>query len=139
VVYRETSKQEWLGIEAKTIKSAGVVSARIAREMVRAALTKTPEADFGVAITGNLFPTNSKETARLQGVCYIAFGGRNRASVSVKKVTLPKQKKERVKPSLLSQGISTKESSQAWVRTKCQLLASQALLRMVRSMLARQG
>ncbi len=60
VVYREGSKQNWLGVKAATLKEYSAVSTQVAEEMVRGALVKTPEADFAGAITGYLGPAGKK-------------------------------------------------------------------------------
>ncbi len=57
VVYRESSKSEWLGVKNTLLKKVSAVSADVAEAMVRGALEKTPEASIAGAITGYLGPT----------------------------------------------------------------------------------
>ncbi len=57
VVYREASKQAWLGVRAADLKRYSAVSREVAEAMVRGVLKKTPEATIAGSVTGYLGPT----------------------------------------------------------------------------------
>lgn len=69
VVYREETKQQYLGISAKLLKEKGAVSAEVAQSMALNVLQKTPEATIAAAVTGHLGPNAPEE---LDGVVYLA-------------------------------------------------------------------
>jgi PncC family amidohydrolase len=71
VVYRNTTKQVYLGISGELLEDPGPVSAQVAREMAESILSRTPEADISAAVTGHLGPDAPPE---LDGVIYIALG-----------------------------------------------------------------
>jgi PncC family amidohydrolase len=56
VVYRNETKQAYLGIPADVLRRPGAVSEKVARLIAAAVLVKTPEADIGVSVTGHLGP-----------------------------------------------------------------------------------
>lgn len=58
VVYRNDSKQRWLGIPANVLDdpSEGPVSSTASELLAQAALRATPEADIALAITGDVGP-----------------------------------------------------------------------------------
>ena len=56
VTYRAATKCQWLGVDQELIKQFSAESANTTQAMALAALEKTPEADFAVAITGHLGP-----------------------------------------------------------------------------------
>ena len=57
VVYRENSKQAWLGVKAAEIRRFTAVSGEVSERMVRGVLRKTPEATIAGSITGYLGPS----------------------------------------------------------------------------------
>lgn len=56
IVYRNETKQQYLGISAALLEEFDAVSERIAREMAERVLERTPEADFAASVTGHLGP-----------------------------------------------------------------------------------
>jgi PncC family amidohydrolase len=56
VVYRNATKQAWLGVPDRLLTNPGPVSARMSEFLAQAVLDKTPEADIALAITGHLGP-----------------------------------------------------------------------------------
>lgn len=56
VVYRNGSKEKWLGVKSSTLKKHSAVSREVALEMARGVLKTTPEAQIAGAITGDLGP-----------------------------------------------------------------------------------
>ncbi len=56
VVYRNATKQNWLGVTSKCLDDPGPVSREVAIEMAEGALDKTPEADLAASVTGHLGP-----------------------------------------------------------------------------------
>ncbi|MFN0018991.1 MAG: CinA family protein [Pirellulaceae bacterium] len=77
VVYRNATKQAYLGISAKLLKSPGPVSEIVAREMATRVLDLTPEAGISAAVTGHLGPGAPPE---LDGVVFIAVALRSKAT-----------------------------------------------------------
>jgi PncC family amidohydrolase len=75
VVYRNATKQAYLGIPARLLKNPGPVSEAVAREMATRVLKLTPEADLSAAVTGHLGPG---APAELDGVVYMAIAVRRR-------------------------------------------------------------
>lgn len=73
VVYRNATKQAYLGIPARLLKNPGPVSEVVAREMATRVLDLTPEADISAAVTGHLGPG---APAELDGVVFIAVAWR---------------------------------------------------------------
>ena len=76
VVYRNATKQAYLGISARLLKNPGPVSEVVAREMAVRVLDLTPEADISAAVTGHLGPDAPPE---LDGVVFIAVAIRQKA------------------------------------------------------------
>jgi nicotinamide-nucleotide amidase len=70
VVYREHTKQQWLGVSRNTLRRCSAVSAPVARQMALGVLRRTPEADLAAAITGHLGP---EAPPQLDGVVFIAL------------------------------------------------------------------
>jgi PncC family amidohydrolase len=72
VVYRSSSKQQWLGITANVLDDprVGPVSQVTSNLLAISALERTPEADWALAITGDLGPMASAAT---DGKCFLAF------------------------------------------------------------------
>lgn len=56
VVYRNETKQAYLGISAPVLKNPGPVSGKVAELMARGVLQLTPEASLAVSVTGHLGP-----------------------------------------------------------------------------------
>jgi len=79
VVYRNATKQSYLGISAKLLKNPGAVSEIVAREMATRVLDLTPEADISAAVTGHLGPG---APAEFDGVTFIAIALRTKAMKS---------------------------------------------------------
>lgn len=73
VVYRNATKEAYLGIPARLLKNPGPVSEVVAREMATRVLDLTPEADISAAVTGHLGPGAPSE---LDGVVFIAVAWR---------------------------------------------------------------
>ncbi|MGI8982455.1 MAG: CinA family protein [Pirellulaceae bacterium] len=84
VVYRNATKEAYLGIPARLLKNPGPVSEVVAREMAIRVLKRTPEADLSAAVTGHLGPGAPPE---LDGVVYIAIALRQRDRKPPKKRT----------------------------------------------------
>lgn len=64
VVYRIDSKQRWLGVPETLLQdpAIGPVSAEASAALATALLRNTPEADVGLAITGDIGPGASSRT-----------------------------------------------------------------------------
>src|SRR5436190_5950076 len=56
VVYRNETKQAYLGISAALLDDPGPVSRQVAGQMAQRVLEKTPEADVAASVTGHLGP-----------------------------------------------------------------------------------
>lgn len=71
VVYRSTSKADWLGIPWQILDDPkhGPVSALSSRLLCEAALARTPDATCSLAITGDVGPGAPEST---DGVCFLA-------------------------------------------------------------------
>ncbi len=72
VVYRSASKNAWLGIPWDVLKDPmhGPVSQLASDLLCAAALEKTPEADWSLAITGDVGPGASERT---DGKCFLTI------------------------------------------------------------------
>jgi nicotinamide-nucleotide amidase len=75
VVYREASKQQWLGIDQALLEDPhrGPVCQQVTELLAKAALDRTPEATIAAAITGHLGPA---APSSLEGKVYSAIQGR---------------------------------------------------------------
>src|SRR5215207_4241134 len=73
VVYRNATKEAYLGIPARLLKNPGPVSEAVAREMATRVLKLTPEADVSAAVTGHLGPGAPPS---LDGIAFIALAAR---------------------------------------------------------------
>jgi PncC family amidohydrolase len=80
VVYRNATKRAYLDIPPKLLADAGPVSREVAGLMARRVLTKTPEADLALAVTGHLGPG---APAGLDGLVFVAIAARSRSGVAV--------------------------------------------------------
>jgi nicotinamide-nucleotide amidase len=76
VVYRNETKQAYLGIPAAVLDNPGPVSAEVAELMATSVLTMTPEADLAAAVTGHLGPN---APPKLDGLVFIAVAWRTHA------------------------------------------------------------
>ncbi len=56
VVYRESTKTQWLGVPAELLTTCSAVSPEVTRCMARQVLQRTEEANLSVAVTGHLGP-----------------------------------------------------------------------------------
>jgi nicotinamide-nucleotide amidase len=72
VVYRSDSKAKWLGIPERVLSDPkhGPVSALASELLANAVLEKTPEATWGMTITGDVGPGAPAAT---DGVCFVAI------------------------------------------------------------------
>lgn len=69
VTYRESCKTSWLGVPESLLDQHSAESAETTQAMAHAALEKTPEADFSIAITGHLGPGVAEP---IDGKIYVA-------------------------------------------------------------------
>lgn len=71
VVYRSGSKSTWLGVPEDLLNdpTVGPVSAVTSEILTQAVLDRTPEADWSLAITGDIGPGAPEST---DGICFIA-------------------------------------------------------------------
>ncbi|QDU99085.1 CinA family protein [Lignipirellula cremea] len=73
VVYRNATKQEYLGIPSAVLVDPGPVSALVAQRMCEAVLMETPEANLSASVTGHLGPD---APAELDGLVFLGVGRR---------------------------------------------------------------
>jgi len=83
VVYRNETKQAYLGIPASMLDKPGPVSREVAEQMALRVLAKTPEADLAAAVTGHLGPN---APAGLDGLVFAAVAWRSPARVLVRRL-----------------------------------------------------
>lgn len=74
VVYRNETKQAYLGIAVELLESPGPVSREVAEEMAQRVLQKTPEADVAASVTGHLGPN---APPKLDGLVFAAVAWRS--------------------------------------------------------------
>lgn len=81
VIYRNDSKTQWLGIEKQLLDDPhiGPVSSEVTRSLAEAILQRTPEAQYGVAVTGDIGPDAPDST---DGVCFCAVTDRQSGKCS---------------------------------------------------------
>ncbi len=72
VTYSNDAKKELLDVSKETLAEHGAVSAQVALEMVKGALTHS-RAEIAVSVTGIAGPTGGTD-AKPVGLVYIAFG-----------------------------------------------------------------
>lgn len=113
VIYRNNSKRQWLGISQKLLSEPGPVSQEMSEKLALQALKKTKEAHYSFAITGHFGP---KAPKNLDGKIFCACALQSTKSI------------------IFTQTITIKSPK---MRLKRQLIASQLLLQMVRSLLAK--
>ena len=72
VVYRNASKQDWLGVSQELLDDPqkGSVSPAASFSIAMGALRMTPEADLALGITGDVGPGAPRET---DGTCYLSL------------------------------------------------------------------
>jgi nicotinamide-nucleotide amidase len=75
VVYRNETKQAYLGIPADVLKEPGAVSPQVAELMAKGVLQRTPEADLAAAVTGHLGPNAPPHQ---DGLVFMALVGRGK-------------------------------------------------------------
>jgi PncC family amidohydrolase len=75
VVYRNETKQAYLGIPAAVLQDPGPVSPHVAELMAKGVLQMTPEADLAAAVTGHLGPN---APPKLDGLVFMAVVGRGK-------------------------------------------------------------
>jgi PncC family amidohydrolase len=80
VVYRNETKQAYLGIPAAVLENPGPVSAEVAELMAASVLKLTPEADLAAAVTGHLGPN---APPKFDGLVFIAVAWRAHTSKDV--------------------------------------------------------
>jgi PncC family amidohydrolase len=73
VVYRNETKEAYLGIPVRLLENPGPVSPEVTQLLAENVLEKTPEADLALAITGHLGP---HAPPRLDGHVFIAVASR---------------------------------------------------------------
>jgi PncC family amidohydrolase len=76
VVYREATKQAWLGVKPETLAAHTAVSSEVAREMAAGALARTAEAHVAASVTGHLGPD---APAGFDGVIFVGIARRTNA------------------------------------------------------------
>jgi nicotinamide-nucleotide amidase len=87
VVYRNETKQAYLGVPADLLDNSGPVSRPVVELMARGVLERTPEADLAAAVTGHLGPN---APPKLDGLVFAAIAWRNKMSpVKVKRFRCP--------------------------------------------------
>jgi PncC family amidohydrolase len=74
VVYRNETKEAYLGIPVRMLEKPGPVSGRVTGLLAVNVLDKTPEADVALAITGHLGPN---APPRLDGQVFVAVAWRH--------------------------------------------------------------
>ncbi len=74
VTYRREIKEAWLGVSPELLTKFSAVSAEVTRAMVIGIMQRTPQAKWGLAITGHLGPAAPPE---LDGLVFIAIGQSN--------------------------------------------------------------
>ena len=87
VVYRNETKQAYLGIAADLLEIPGPVSREVAEQMAQRVLAKTPEADVAAAVTGHLGPG---APPKLDGLVFAAVAWRSPARVQVRRLRCAK-------------------------------------------------
>ena len=95
VVYRLATKTRWLGISEQLLNDPGPVSDEVARAMAEGVLTRTPEADLAVSITGHLGPNAPTDQ---DGLIFVGFARRTSLGIHVTTFDhiLPSQISDRV-------------------------------------------
>ena len=76
VTYRDATKEAWLDVPGRTLARHSAVSEATAKAMVRGVLRATPEATWGVSVTGHLGP---HAPTSLDGLVFVALARRRSA------------------------------------------------------------
>lgn len=116
VVYRNETKSRWIKVSRASIRRYTAVSTEVARQMAQNSLARTPEAAIGAAITGHLGPSAPKNQSGRIVIC-----------VAFRRQKFPIVWEGRILPDA-AHGANS-------LRRERQLLASHAILSMVRSLL----
>lgn len=87
VIYRNDSKHRWLGIPTDLLDDPqiGPVSQQVTGLLARAIVERTPEARFGIAVTGDIGPGAPSAT---DGVCFCAVFDRENGALMEKRIRL---------------------------------------------------
>jgi PncC family amidohydrolase len=85
VVYRNETKAAFLGTPPRMIDKFDAVSAKVATEMARRVLQKTPEADIALSVTGHLGPDAPGDK---DGLVFIGIAARNTNRSGKPKITV---------------------------------------------------
>lgn len=82
VVYRDTSKQSWLGLSKAFLTKNTDVSEATSEALALSALERTPEAGLALAVTGHLGPN---APAKEDGKCFIAlaYSGKKKLKLEI--------------------------------------------------------
>jgi len=83
VVYRNETKQAYLGIPAAMLENPGPVSREVVEQMATRVLARTLEADLAAAVTGHLGPN---APPRQDGLVFLAVAWRSPARVLVRRL-----------------------------------------------------
>ncbi len=78
VTYRSDTKMKWLAVKQEDIDRFTAVSSQVAQQMAGGVLSKTPEADIAVSITGHLGP---QAPEGFDGLVFIGWARRDRDAV----------------------------------------------------------
>lgn len=73
VTYRESVKQQWIGVSSKTLHEKTAESTETTQEMAIGVLERTPEASFSAAVSGHLGPGAPME---VDGQVFVAVATR---------------------------------------------------------------
>ncbi len=85
VTYRESTKSQWLGVDATMIEKFSAESAEVTLELAAKVLANTSEADIAIAVTGHLGPNAPDEK---DGVVFAAVAGDRFANLPVETTKL---------------------------------------------------
>ncbi len=85
IVYRNETKEAYLGIPVRLLDRPGPVSAEVTALLAQRVLEKTPEADVALAITGHLGPG---APARLDGHVFLAVVWRRDKTPKTRQATV---------------------------------------------------
>ena len=80
VSYRERTKIDWLDVDPQDLARQTAVSRKVAEEMARGVLQRTPEAQISTATTGHLGPGAPPEQ---DGIVFISVAQRTREGIFV--------------------------------------------------------
>ena len=88
VTYRNESKSHWLDVKQHDLNTVGPVSSAVSKQMAEGALSRTPEAQLAVSVTGHLGPDSPDG---LDGVVFLGVAIRlpDRMAVVSHRIVLP--------------------------------------------------